>query len=179
MEDDYVVNEPEKINWKHVTEASGLSHAYTITKKNIKKNFLKKYPDSICVSMNDYIDALFDLYPDTDLKVLKLKIETEATKFKRINIPVSVRITVWETWLGEVYKAKCPICAKDIKCMDSWDASHIIASSKGGTNDLENLRPLCHTCNVGMRDMHMVVYIKRYYPKRSVGIFEVLKLFDL
>lgn len=45
--------------------------------------------------------------------------------------------------IREVYGKKCYICKK--ATADTID--HVIPLSKGGTNDIENLRPACYQCN--------------------------------
>ena len=45
------------------------------------------------------------------------------------------------------YKGKCYICG------GAWDSiDHYIPIAKGGTNTLENLRPICRRCNSSKKD---------------------------
>ena len=60
---------------------------------------------------------------------------------------------VWEHYNGQVWSAKCyvPWCNNVIDCMSSnWHLGHNIPESKGGETCLENLRPICSDCNLGM-----------------------------
>lgn len=41
------------------------------------------------------------------------------------------------------YEYRC-LCCKDIKPLES---DHVIPVSKGGTNWITNIQPLCHSCN--------------------------------
>ncbi len=40
-----------------------------------------------------------------------------------------------------------------------FSCGHILAESKGGTLDVENLRPLCISCNSSMRTTHMFEFM--------------------
>ncbi|NDG68463.1 MAG: hypothetical protein EB135_03170, partial [Proteobacteria bacterium] len=41
-----------------------------------------------------------------------------------------------------------------------FECGHIIAEAKGGETSLENLRPICSTCNKSMKTINMNDYIK-------------------
>lgn len=53
--------------------------------------------------------------------------------------------------LGEEFKFHCAYCDKDmISCVDNhseWQADHIIPTSKGGPDSMDNLALSCRTCN--------------------------------
>jgi hypothetical protein len=40
----------------------------------------------------------------------------------------------------------------------TWEIAHIKAHSKGGSGDIDNLRPTCKDCNRKMKNNHMVEY---------------------
>ena len=59
---------------------------------------------------------------------------------------------LWEN-LKSRYSFTCPACARSEPQL-TLTIDHIIPISKGGTNDLSNLQPLCRSCN--SRKMTMV-----------------------
>jgi hypothetical protein len=39
-----------------------------------------------------------------------------------------------------------------------WDCGHVVSHHSGGLMDLSNMRPICVTCNQGMKTRHMFLY---------------------
>ena len=66
----------------------------------------------------------------------------------------NLRQQVWEKEFGNALHGKCPLPNCNIILFKQHDPSfqcgHIIPKSKGGKKILENLRPICSTCNVRM-----------------------------
>ena len=78
-------------------------------------------------------------------------------KKRKQKIPVAVKQNVWVTNFGEVYKHKCYVdwCHR-IMSVFEFEVGHNIPESKGGTLDLDNLRPICHQCNIGMGNQYTI-----------------------
>jgi 5-methylcytosine-specific restriction endonuclease McrA len=74
----------------------------------------------------------------------------------------------------------CPICETNMMTLidrTSWEISHILAHHNGGTEDLNNLRPVCRKCNRDMKTEHMLDYCKRVVPpERLKGTLMKLRL---
>jgi hypothetical protein len=71
-------------------------------------------------------------------------------------IPKILKDLTWQKWIGdEVAKTKCLCCGvNDIK-MNSFHCGHVISEADGGPTTVENLRPVCATCNLSMRTQNM------------------------
>src|SRR5437764_6871643 len=51
-------------------------------------------------------------------------------------------------------------CGRTLYFYESgWAVGHILAYSKGGSNTIENLVPICISCNSSMRDTHMIEWM--------------------
>lgn len=50
------------------------------------------------------------------------------------------------------YGSLCHLCLKSIETQEEYSVDHIIPRSKGGTNDLDNLRPAHRKCNYSRSD---------------------------
>ena len=101
----------------------------------------------------------------------KLKTDKEAanslktTKIKRKNLPKAVRSQVWkaETFANSM-KGKCWVCNREIE-YDTFHCGHIIAVSKGGSDRIDNLKPVCSRCNIDCGDMDMSIFKNNYFKK--------------
>lgn len=60
----------------------------------------------------------------------------------------SMKMSVWYTYVGrEVGVQKCMCCETKEITQGDFECAHVIAEKKGGPNTVENLRPICSTCN--------------------------------
>ena len=74
------------------------------------------------------------------------------------NIPKRVRSVVWEKYIGEKWKGKCNVswCNNTFNVLSSWHVGHNKPESKGGDLSIENLRPICPDCNLGMGNNYSI-----------------------
>lgn len=100
-------------------------------------------------------------------------------------IPSAVRGTLWKRYFGpETAVGTCFICNQLIM-RDSFEAGHFLAKARGGSDNLDNLRPVCRNCNASMGTQSIQVYKRRYYskipdlesydPEHNPGILAMLK----
>ena len=71
-------------------------------------------------------------------------------------IPKSVRVAVWNTYIGNNIKGKCYVgCGEEIT-VNNYECGHIISEKNNGEVTIQNLRPICSTCNksMGTQNMH-------------------------
>ena len=91
------------------------------------------------------------------------EVETEKKSYKKKPIPLTLKRKVWSKHIGEsVGMAKC-LCCKltDIGQM-TFTCGHIIAESRGGTLTLNNLLPICQSCNSSMGVKNMKDFIVEF-----------------
>lgn len=79
------------------------------------------------------------------------------TKYRKQKIPIALRQACWVRQFGETYRHKCFVdwCHRKITCFD-FEVGHNLPESKGGTLDLDNLRPICRQCNIGMGNTYTI-----------------------
>lgn len=84
---------------------------------------------------------------------------------RRKPIPQALRWQVWLHYAGEHYKAKCsvPWCL-NIICVSDFQAGHKQADAAGGPTILENLIPICASCNLSMGTEHFDDWARRGAP---------------
>jgi len=84
-------------------------------------------------------------------------------KIIRKSIPKKIRDDLWIAYCGENYNSLCFVCSDPIS-VKSFEAGHIIPASEGGSNNIDNLKPICGNCNKSMGVENMIQYKNRYYP---------------
>ena len=93
------------------------------------------------------------------------KLKTSKSQRKPIN--KNLRDNVWLKYIGNKPEAKCYCCKIRPIHITHFDVGHNKAVSKGGYNNIENLRPICSPCNKGMGTKSIEWYRKKYYTKPS------------
>ena len=77
--------------------------------------------------------------------------------YVRENVPRAVREQVWIKYMGKKYQNKCYIdwCNNNITVFD-FSLGHDKPVSKGGSNKISNLRPICSRCNTSMGNKYTI-----------------------
>ncbi len=87
---------------------------------------------------------------------------------KKQTIPKAVREQCWLNTIGKNYESKCYVkwCQNKMNVFD-FHVGHDIPESKGGTLDINNLKPICARCNLSMSDNYTIQeWIKLTKPKK-------------
>lgn len=87
----------------------------------------------------------------------KAEAKKEPAKVKE-KIGTALRLSVWKQYCGESLKGNC-YCCGDVISYNNWDCSHVVAEANNGTKTLDNLRPCCRPCNLGMKTQNLYQYI--------------------
>lgn len=97
-----------------------------------------------------------------------------------MSVSVKVKESVWKKYVGNTTETTCFCCGiTNISCF-SFDAGHVDSKHKGGSNDIENLRPICGSCNSSMKTENMYDFMLRMFPQRkSVIPIEHLNFIEL
>ena len=85
-------------------------------------------------------------------------------KKRKKTIPKTLRKQVWKKINNDKTSAVCFCCKiNKFDYMDSWECGHIVSEFNGGTTTIDNLRPVCSSCNKSMGTQNMDVFIEKYY----------------
>ena len=80
----------------------------------------------------------------------------------RPNIPKNIRTEIWEKQHGkECYTGYCYCCLEKL-LIDNYEAGHIKPYFHGGSDTVDNLKPICKSCNISMTTLHMYEYMIRF-----------------
>ena len=65
---------------------------------------------------------------------------------------------VWKTYIGKKWSGKCHVswCDNKFSILSSWHVGHNEPEAKGGNLSIENLRPICADCNLGMGNKYSI-----------------------
>ena len=95
---------------------------------------------------------------------------------QRKSIPKQIKDQVWDTYFGkDKGVALCFCCNKKELRQSSFHAGHVVASVNGGSDTVDNLRPICGSCNRSMGTMNLNEYIDRYRPSGDVAPMDLDK----
>lgn len=84
-------------------------------------------------------------------------------KRKKQNIPKNVRIIVWNHYIGQyIIQHRCLCCKKVLITNTNFEVGHVISEKNGGTHEINNLRPICFSCNHSMGSGNMIDFVVKY-----------------
>jgi len=90
--------------------------------------------------------------------------EPQPIQYKKKQIPQSVRIAVWDKYIGRaVGETNCTVCNTTKISQFNFHCGHVIAEKNGGDICIENLKPICKSCNSSMKTMNLDEYKQQYF----------------
>lgn len=115
-------------------------------------------------------------YLDLAIKMIKdgLKTIEDCGDIKLINfipdrrnqgLPKGLRISVWNKRNDPLKdQALCFVCEQKIN-KDDYECGHIVSKKLGGSDNIDNLEPICKMCNVSMGIQNLLNYKQMYYSR--------------
>lgn len=83
---------------------------------------------------------------------------------RRKKIPKAIRTIVWNKYIGAgLTSGRCMCCRSELISFNNWHCGHVIAESKGGDLNINNLRPICAPCNQSMGTRSMNEFTSEYF----------------
>jgi len=111
------------------------------------------------------LDLIKQQEEETQLKKQKEleKIKQQDIKNKKQVIPKSIKVIVWNHYIGEnIINHRCLCCKKVLISNTMFHVGHVISEKAGGTHEINNLRPICASCNHSMGSENMVDFVIKY-----------------
>ena len=86
-----------------------------------------------------------------------MRCQSSIRRVRKSNIPKAIREQVWLRSFGKVYEDPCYVhwCENIINVFD-FHVGHDVPESKGGSLDINNLKPICARCNLSMGDKYTI-----------------------
>lgn len=89
--------------------------------------------------------------------------EKKESKKKKQSIPKNVRTIIWNHYIGEdIIKHKCLCCKKVTISNTNFEVGHVLSEKNGGTHEINNLRPICFSCNHSMGAENMIDFVVKF-----------------
>jgi len=90
---------------------------------------------------------------------------------KKKSIPKILKDLTWQKWIGDdIAKSKCLCCGINEIKMNSFHCGHVISEADGGLTTVDNLRPICATCNLSMRTQNMEKFKGQHSLGQPLGV---------
>jgi len=97
------------------------------------------------------------------LNIIKNQDKFGKSKSGKTKIPPVLKEQLWEKYIGNLAKSQCYCCNSKEISLTRFDAGHIIAEANGGSCTIDNLRPICKSCNSSMGTNNMYDYCKQFF----------------
>lgn len=101
-----------------------------------------------------------DVVKNKKIKTVKNK-KSKCNK-KNNNIPKSIRDEIWRLYFGNCKDGHCMVCKHKITDLN-FECGHNIPKSKGGSDKISNLVPICRNCNLGMGNRYTITEYKKMF----------------
>lgn len=95
---------------------------------------------------------------------------------KRIKWSKKQRQEIWQMYMGQVYRGECLCCCSEPITPKNFDIGHIESLKTGGSNEYDNVRPICGHCNNTMGITNMIAFQRLRFPNAKPIKTPVLKI---
>ena len=132
-------------------------------KNEFRRKIIRR--DDIDEDIKIEIDKMIinDNYEGLELYLDKIN-KKEKKKNKKDKIPAVIRRLVWDKYIGEEKgKGKCYCCEMIEISQMNFICGHVVSEFNGGKITIENLRPICVSCNLSMGTMDMNKFKNNYF----------------
>jgi hypothetical protein len=148
-----IINKKNNDSFKIISLLETYSREYNIISKNtIIEKPKKIIPDKKPIELSNHSESSEEVKPK---------------KKGKEKIPVAVRKIVWNTYIGkDNVKGKCLCCNGEDITSTNFECGHVKSEKHGGEVSIDNLRPICSSCNKSMGSNDMDEFMTRYKIKK-------------
>jgi hypothetical protein len=155
---------------KNNTKIAEILHEFNSYILKLDDGSLKKYhiydkAQKYNLSSNKFSFGLYRKYEWIGFVIQKLNkkeysdMDLTCETNKRMPIPKATRKNVWNKRFSKKKSGKCHCCKEKEIHKKNFECGHIISHFCGGSTHINNLEPICKTCNRDMSIMHMHMYM--------------------
>lgn len=122
--------------------------------------------DGDCIMENAYPeiieidDDVVEIIPTKKHEIIVIE---DDKPYKKKHIPLVVKRKVWDKWVGRsIGITLCQCCKLSEISQMSFHCGHVISEKNGGEICVDNLRPICQSCNSSIGIHNMMTFINKY-----------------
>ncbi len=156
-------------NGKKICDANRIIYEAKLKSKSLELTFLNKnsknniHNQESNNNIKNTKEKLNIKEEKLNIKEDKLNIKEDKSNNKRKNISITLKRRVWDTYIGRyIGIAKCLCCNLTEIDQLNFNCGHVISHYDGGDISIDNLRPICQSCNSSMGSMNMNDFINKY-----------------
>jgi 5-methylcytosine-specific restriction endonuclease McrA len=82
---------------------------------------------------------------------------------REVDFSSNVKRLIWKRNFFDLNKFACPVCSIAEISIDNYVVGHIHPFVRDGSDNIDNLLPICGTCNSSMNDQHLYFYAWNRY----------------
>jgi hypothetical protein len=148
-EKDYLIKRAKE-NSNYFTNILRIENIQEIPYDSVFQYLIEKYNELL---------LLEESYGKQKVEEATIKNDKKVSKPKRKNISQLMKRRVWAKHIGEeIGKTKCLCCNMSDITQLTFNCGHIISHSNGGETNVENLLPICQSCNSSMGTQNLFHY---------------------
>jgi len=83
-------------------------------------------------------------------------------------VPKAVKDAVWKKYMRAKTEGKCYCCRIEPISVFNFEVGHNKAKSKQGSDDIDNLRPICKGCNSSMKTQSIESFRAKHFASNSI-----------
>jgi hypothetical protein len=139
-----IVSEQEKDALSNIAEEQNLSNDSVVVDETKELNINKG-----TINVVDEVETTQDTRPLTN-------------KRKKYKLSKTLRQLVWKQYVGiQIGETLCVCCKSNKINTFDFQCGHVVARANGGDDTVDNMRPICPTCNSSMGTMNMRDFAER------------------
>ena len=129
-----------------------------LNKLKTKEKMIQK-----CKEYNFYLGLY--LHKSTDYCYMWIKeiLDEKKKKYEKKTIPKKLREQVWDKYIGNIKNSICLCCKSNVIKVNDFHCGHIIAEKNEGKTIIDNLRPICKSCNSSMGTRNLKTFAQDFY----------------
>lgn len=116
------------------------------------------------------------LNADPPVAIIEKVKERKIKKYRKKKIPIALKHALWVHYNGKNFESKCVVkwCPNMIDVFN-FEAGHDIPESKGGACTIENMRPVCASCNKSMGNRYSITEFSTKFSPLATQVDPVEK----